>query len=215
MTGITRKRPADPSGGGIGTDDAIGERIVAAAAEAIIESGFGGATTEAIARAAKTSKRSIYERFPDRNALFEHVMAWLCSEAGDKPASGSDAGSLRDCLHSWGFAVLYRFAHPRGRRVLMAAIGASTTFPAALEIFWTCGPGQAVEAIADRLDAAQAAGGLRRLDARAEARSFLLACCGPVVLDQLFEPDPEPDSAALERHVAHTAGAFLVDWSAG
>ena len=110
---------------------------------------------------------------------------------------------------------MFRFSRPRARRVLAAAIGASPTFPAALAIFWECGPGVAVRAIAERLKAEKRRGNLRRLRPRFEARRFIVACCGPLVLDQLFDSTAAPSNAELERHVRDTARRFIADWSAG
>lgn len=190
-------------------DDDIGQRIVQAAADAIIDKGFGGATTDTIARAARTSKRAIYERFPDRDALFEKVMALLCAQAGQRPNSEPEKSSLEEHLHDWAMAVLLRFTHPTGRRVFAAAVAARPSFPTAIEVFWEHGPGVAVEAIAERLRHEKRQGRLGNLQPGREARRFMLSCCGPVVLEQLVDRSAEKSRAALERHVAQTVAEFL------
>ena len=63
------------------TLDAIGLRIVQAAAKALTEQGFAGASTQSIARAAKTSKREIYDRFASKDVMFKVVMAHLARDA--------------------------------------------------------------------------------------------------------------------------------------
>lgn len=205
----------DPAAQGIPVDDgdAIGVRIVQAAAAAIVEHGFAGATTDAIARAAKTSKRAIYQRFPDRDALFEQVMAYLCSQAGERPDAAGEPQTLKAFIVSWGYAVLLRFSKPRAQRVLAAAIGASTTFPTALATFWRCGPGVAVGAIAERIAAEQADGALDGgQDAESEARRFILECCGPLVLAQLFNAGESVAEDELRRSVETVADRYLERW---
>ena len=46
------------------------EQILAAAERVIAEHGYAGATTKAIARAARCSEGSLYNHFPDKKALF-------------------------------------------------------------------------------------------------------------------------------------------------
>lgn len=161
-------------------DDEIGRRIVEAAAEAMIEQGFGGATTDRIARAARTSKRAIYERFPDRDALFQYVMA-----------------------------LLVRFTHPTGRRVFATAVAAKPTFPAAFELFWEHGPAVAVEAIAERLRTEKRRGNLGNIQPKREAHRFVLDCCGPVVLEQLVDQAAVKNQAELQHHVGQAVADFL------
>ena len=194
---------------GLPADDDIGRRIVEAAAQAIIEQGFGGATTDRIARAARTSKRAIYERFPDRDALFENVMALLCAQAGERPESGSADTPLEENLRDWAMALLARFTHPTGRRIFAAAVAAKPVFPAALDIFWTHGPGVAVDAIAERLRCEKRRGTVGNLQPQREARRFVLACCGPVVLEQLVDASAEKSETELRRHVDRTIAEFL------
>lgn len=198
-------------------DDPIGERIVLAAAEAIVAGGFAGATTESIARAARTSKRAIYQRYPDRAALFEQVMAHLCAVAGEGvPRSvGAEPAGLQQQVEAIGLAVLTRFAEPRVQRVLAAAVGATAIFPDALDVFWRSGPGQAVDALAALLEEAHAAGEVNVDCAEAAARSFILDCCGPLVLGQLFTPGAPPDREELVA-IARSATARWVDrWRTG
>ena len=195
--------------GPVPAGDDIGQRILQAAADAIIDKGFSGATTDTIARAARTSKRAIYERFPDRDALFENVMALLCAQAGERPDGDPDTVSLEQHLQDWAMAVLLRFTHPTGRRVFAAAVAARPSFPTAIEVFWEHGPGVAVEAIAERLRHEKRQGRLGSLQPGREARRFILACCGPVVLEQLVDPGAETTRPALERHVSRTVAEFL------
>lgn len=50
------------------------DRLLAAAADLYRREGLAGLTTDALARAASTSKRSIYEHFPGRDAVVEALL---------------------------------------------------------------------------------------------------------------------------------------------
>ena len=184
-----------------GVNDPIGTRIVQAAAEAIVEHGFGGATTETIARAARTSKRSLYQRFPDKQSLFENVMAYLCASAPEAAPDPRPSGDLEADLRRHALAVLDRFTQPQTRAVFAAAIGASGQYPQALEVFWTNGPGQAVDAIAKALSHGKRQGKVGPIKPGATARQFLMNCVGPVVLDQLVSKKTGWTKSALLSHV--------------
>ena len=190
-------------------DKDIGARIVEAAAQAIIANGFGGVSTEEIARVARTSKRSIYQRFPNKDALFENVMAYLCTRAAGDGESVAPTGDLETDVRSYALAALVRFAHPEVRAILVAAIGASQQYPAALEIFWDRGPGQAAAGIASVLDVHKKRGSIKAIRSRQVARRFLLDCCGPVVLGQLFGQKRTTSRASLERHVDGKVRALI------
>lgn len=184
-----------------GSDDPIGARIVEAAAKAIVEHGFAGATTESIAREARTSKRSLYERFPDKQALFENVMAYLCSSAPEAAPDPRPTGDLEADLRRHALAVLDRFTQPQTQAVFAAAVGASGQYPQALDVFWTNGPGQAVDAIAKALSLARKQGRVGDMKPRVTARRFLMNCAGPIVLEQLVNKRAGWTRPELRLHV--------------
>lgn len=146
-------------------------------------------------------------------------MAHLCSQAGERPDEDSEAAvdealPLDILMVEWGYAVLLRFSRPRARRVLAAAIGVQTTFPEALTIFWRCGPGVAVDAVADALEAAVGRGEIALAEPKAAARRFIAECCGPLVLEQLFDATVMPSDAELKRRVESVAERLLKEWRA-
>lgn len=166
-----------------------------------MEFGFGGATTETIARAARTSKRSLYQRFPDKQALFENVMVYLCSRAPEAAPDTQPTDDLESDLRRHALAVLDRFTDPQTRAIFIAAVGAARQYPEALEIFWTNGPGQAIQAIAKSLSRAKRKGSIGDVKPGFTARRFMMNCCGPIVLEQLIDSRASWSRRALEVHV--------------
>ncbi|MEO0996148.1 MAG: TetR family transcriptional regulator [Pseudomonadota bacterium] len=191
-------------------NDAIGRRIERAAAELFVRDGFADTSTAAIARRAATSKRSIYDRFPNKEALFASVMNYLCSLPGDDAAAAAPADDdLEGQLRALALAVTVRFAQPETHRVFASAVSQLPKTSAYVEMFWDNGPGVAAATLAERLTEAGRSGKIRVADPKAAARRYILECCGPLVLRQLFDPGYAPARAELEAQATLAATRFL------
>lgn len=164
------------------TQDLIGNRVVNAAIQLIIEQGTTGVTTQAVATQAQTSKRAIYERFPDKAALLSGVVAALCANSGDAPAAVPREDTANFLL-VYGEAVAVRFADTQTARVFDAILSARAEVPEAMAIFWREGPGQAAQAIAERLT--EAPWKLARARARQLADTYILDCAGPIIVSNM------------------------------
>lgn len=177
--------------------DPISDRIVAAAAQRFMAHGYAATSMLAVARDAKTSKREIYERFGNKEALFEQVMTYLCGlgEAADAPA-GSD--TLEGIMKQTARAVLTRFMLPETRGVLMAAFAAGPSFPDLPVLFWRSGPGQAVEALAALFVEHPDLAVDDIATARRHAHRFIMAAVAPFALSFLFDADFVADPQAVE-----------------
>src|SRR5262245_59839772 len=81
------------------------EAILRAAADELMESGYGGLTMERVARRAGTNKNAIYRRWPNRAALGLAAYRRLAAAAPPPPATGqlrSDALELlRRANRTW------------------------------------------------------------------------------------------------------------------
>lgn len=187
--------------------DSISERIIAVAARRFVDDGYGGTSMLAVAKEAKTSKREIYDRFGSKEALFEHVMNYLCA-LGAQSEQESPATELAEIMADTAQAVLRRFLLAETRGVLVAALGADPSFPDIPRIFWSAGPGQAVEALTqlflEHPDVAVEDEG----DAREIAHTFIMDCVGPPTLsflfDSSFQMSEAERSALIESAVART-----------
>ena len=196
------------------TADDIGQRLVRAAADCFTKHGYAGTSTAAIAREARTSKRALYERFPNKEALFEHVMHEICSRANDSagrpPPDPSVETSLDAQLRFLGRAVVDRFAMPETRAIFIAAVSAIPEAGNVIDIFWNEGPGQAAEAIEKAVAREKRKGNVRVARPAEAARWFVLECCGPVVLGQLFSAEFSIRKREIDDHVDAVVDRFLV-----
>lgn len=195
------------------TDDDIGQRLVRAAADCFTRDGYAGTSTASIAREARTSKRALYERFPNKEALFEHVMHEICSRANvstGRPAPDRDnTQTLEDQLRFLGRAVVDRFAMPETRAIFIAAVSAIPEAGNVIDIFWNEGPGQAAAVIEKAIAREKREGNVRVARPGDAARWFILECSGPVVLGQLFSPDFSIRKREIDDHVDAVVQRFL------
>lgn len=81
-----------------------------------LEHGYEGASMDAIARAAGTTKASLYARFPSKEALFDSVLGWAVQRP-DWPVPEPDPPDLDDLE-----GALTAIAHAAQRRALDPAM---------------------------------------------------------------------------------------------
>ena len=79
------------------------ERLIAAAAEAVLEKGFRDTTLDAIAARAGMTKGAIYDNFPNKDALFIAVMR---SRPGKLPIPAEPEGTAAERLAAMARAVV-------------------------------------------------------------------------------------------------------------
>ncbi|WP_019927694.1 TetR/AcrR family transcriptional regulator [Nocardia sp. BMG111209] len=83
-----------------------------AALQLFLDQGYDGTSMDAIARAAGTTKASLYTRFPSKEAMFRSVLEWAVQRA-DRPAPAYTAsGDLTTALTEIATAAWDRAVHP-------------------------------------------------------------------------------------------------------
>jgi AcrR family transcriptional regulator len=96
-----------------------------------LEHGYEGASMDAIARAAGTTKASLYARFPSKEALFDSVLGWAIQRS-DWPVPEPDPPDLDDlegALTSIAHASLQRALDPAVVKLGRIAIAQASRFP--------------------------------------------------------------------------------------
>ncbi|OCB14576.1 TetR family transcriptional regulator [Mycolicibacterium porcinum] len=101
-----------------------------AAVETFIQSGYDGATMEAIAKAAGITKRSLYARYADKHALFVDVIPWALSRfEDDRSDVFLKEQDLETALVAVGRAALKRAVNPENVRLKRIAMNEGGRFP--------------------------------------------------------------------------------------
>jgi AcrR family transcriptional regulator len=109
----------------------LSEDLRQAALALFLAQGYEGTTLDAIARAAGTTKPSLYVRFPDKESLFTGVVQWAI-EQPDWPVPESKAPDLDDlegALRSIADAALRRATHPSMVGLTRIVVAQADRFP--------------------------------------------------------------------------------------
>ena len=104
------------------------ERLRRAALESFLEHGFDGTTMEAVARAAGIAKRTLYARYPDKEALFVDVVPPAIG-GWEEPLPDFDPEDLTGALLAIGRSAVKRVTHPDLVRLGRVAMQEAARFP--------------------------------------------------------------------------------------
>jgi AcrR family transcriptional regulator len=167
------------------------DRILDAFEEVVAQHGLTGASMDAVARSAGMSKRTLYEVFGGRGALFD---AWVARIGGDlvRPVPPAEADAplptrLRAMLRREVEGAVSR----RRLTVLRALIAEAPRQPELTRAFLRDAADAARARLAEELARAAAQGEIALADPAAAARLLLdMACLNP--LDRLLDPEAPP-----------------------
>jgi len=148
-------------------------RVLEAAKKQFTEHGFEAASMDAIAEASGVSKVTIYSYFPTKAALFEaSVTHRIDAQFAHVDWSALDPKRPREALSGIGAAFIGLMRSPDVINHHRTLYGAQNVDTAAAEAFFAAGPQKLVEALADYLCAADAAGTLRVAQPAMAANQF-------------------------------------------
>ena len=140
----------------------LGERILDAAMELMLEQGYGATSIEAVAARAGVSKRTFYHRFADKATLVQAVVARVVERArpplAPRPAQpgtvpeAAGVEALRRSLHEFGTHTLRAALSPQVLALYRLIVGESHRFPDLLRaVALSGGRAQAVRTLVDTM----------------------------------------------------------------
>ncbi|MBP1806182.1 TetR/AcrR family transcriptional regulator [Rubellimicrobium aerolatum] len=184
------------------------ERILDALAEVFRESGMSGTTMAAVARRAGMSKRTVYEVFDDRAALFAAYLSRLRHEFVQPLDDAARALPLEERLRRLLAPRAYASSFDLPLAVLRAMIAEGPERPDMARTFLAEGPGAIRELIRAELDRAVARGEATIADTGAAA-ALLADMIRPSPLDVLIDPASLPGDAAIQARFDLAIRVFL------
>jgi TetR/AcrR family transcriptional repressor of mexJK operon len=116
------------------------DAILDAARAVFLEVGFGAASMDAIANAAKVSKQTVYNHFGSKEELFAAMIRSSCDRMLAAMEQAAKSGKPEDTLRAVAWQVMDKlFSKDRMSlyRILMAEV---QRFPELGKIFYECGP---------------------------------------------------------------------------
>ena len=177
-----RKREADPR--------VVRSRaaVLEAARALFMEQGYAGTTMDDIARRAGLTKRTLYNNYPDKEALFRLIVADVIAVAENfarelraELATGITAANLRDKLHDVAARMATSIVRTPVITLRRFLVGESRLYPELAQEYFDRAPGQVLGVLANSFDRLMREGVLRvaaSLDARRSAAQFAYLVVG-------------------------------------
>ena len=188
-------------------------RTRAAAKEAartlFLRQGYAGTTMDEIADAAGLAKRSLYNHYADKEALFREIIADVGTYADDfargvrdELAGAGTAAGVRSALDALGQRLALGIVRADVVAVRRLLIGEARTFPALARRYFDRAPGRVMTVLAEEFERIADAGLLRVSDPACAAGQFAYLVAGQAldraVLVGRVPPKSEIVAAARE-----------------
>ena len=129
--------------------------VVDAARKLFLSQGYSGTTMEEIAALAGLTKRTVYNNYGDKDALFTQIIADTFSFVesfvhglDEEFALGVTASNLRDTLDDLGRRLALTILRPEVIALRRLLIGEAQTFPGLAAEYFDRAPGQVMKALA-------------------------------------------------------------------
>ncbi|MBR0670404.1 TetR/AcrR family transcriptional regulator [Neoroseomonas soli] len=184
-------------------------RVLREAAETVfLRDGYAAAHMDEVARAAGMSKRTLYQHYASKEALFEAVMLDCLSPMGIDPEPENEP-QLGAALRGMLVSLTRHLFEPRQVAIFRLVIAEVKRSPELADAFHRAGPGRGASSIERRLAAEMAQGRLRLSDARQAARMLFGMAIGAAHMALLLGLQGPPTEAEMERVVGEAVEVFL------
>lgn len=186
------------------------ERILSAASDVFLATGFEKTSTAEIARLAKVSKRELYLHFSDKRSLLAAVVNDLQSDIGVRMDSlWASAKPMEKVLLNSAKVIQSFILSERFGKLIRIVAAEAYHSPKIAEQFFETGPSAGRGATARYLKAQMRRGNLRKADPIKAADDFLDLVIGAqlltaVILGQIDQATPKP------ADIRHAVEVFLM-----
>jgi AcrR family transcriptional regulator len=179
-----------------------------AAETVFLRDGYAAAHMDDVAQLAGMSKRTLYQHFPSKAALFEAVMQdCLCPIIMD--AALENEPDLATALRGMLVSLTRHLFQPRQVAIFRLIIGEVKRSPELADAFHQAGPAKGATALERRLAAEMAEGRLAITDPQESARMLFGMALGAAHMFLLLGLQGPPVDAELERRVDGAVRIFL------
>lgn len=184
-----RRRPAGRRFTGPRADDPRVVRTRAAVLDAartlFLRKGYAGTTMEEVAALAGLTKRTVYNNYADKGALFTEIVVETIAYAEEfahglreELAAGITPASLQATLDDLGRRLALRIVRPEVIALRRLLIGEAREFPALAKEYFDRAPGQVLDALASAFEHLGKIGVLRVAHPRHAAAQFAYLVAG-------------------------------------
>jgi AcrR family transcriptional regulator len=188
-------------------------QVLEGARKVFMDRGYEGASVDEIARAAGTSKATLYSYFPDKRQLFEAVMQTQCGRTGTVIDQETADEPLEAALRRMARSFATFLFSPGAQEMFRVCIAESGRFPELGAAFHASGPARAHARLAAFFAAAGARGELAVDDPETAAEQFTALCKAGLFLRALLG-GPPAGPEEIERVADEAVRTFLARYRA-
>lgn len=188
------------------------QRILQAALKIFSESGYSGASMDAVAAEAGLTKPTLYQYFASKDALFA---AMMLQKRDNMLTAFSDpgAGDMVAQLHGFAYAYAETVMHPDLLSLARLIIGEVQRFPEIGRAYQAAGPDRVLEGLMASLLRHRTAGRLQFDDAELAAQDLWGLVLSAPRTQALYCPDAVPQGRELARYIDNGLRVFLRAYS--
>ena len=183
-------------------------QVLEGARKVFMDRGYEGASVDEIARAAGTSKATLYSYFPDKRQLFEAVMQTQCGRTGEVMTCAGAGEPVETTLRRMATSFATFLFSPGAQEMFRVCIAESGRFPEVGAAFHASGPARARVRLVEFFEAANARGDLLIDDADTAADQFSSLCKAGLFLRALLGAPP-PGEEEIARIADEAVRTFL------
>ena len=183
-------------------------QVLKGARKVFMERGYEGASVDEIARAAGTSKATLYSYFPDKRQLFEAVMQSEVDRTGEVMRGGEGAEPVEDVLRRMAESFATFLFSPAAQEMFRVCIGEAGRFPELGAAFHASGLARARGQLIAFFEGAAARGELAIDDPAVAADQFSALCKSGLFMRALLGA-PRPAEAEIRRVADEAVRTFL------
>lgn len=187
-------------------------RILEAALRVFSETGYSGATMDAVALEAGLSKPTLYQYFGSKEALFSAMMLGQRDRMLDVFEHPSPEGMVHD-LHSFAWDYADTVMRPDMLSLARLVIGEVQRFPEIGHAYQSAGPDRLLRGIMDYLENRRRQGRLDFEDAELAAQDLWGLVLSAPRTQALYMPDNQPSRGEIARYVNNGLRIFLKAYS--
>lgn len=187
-------------------------RFVSAAIKVFAESGYSGATMDAVAKEAGLSKPTLYQYFDGKEQLFAQIML---DRRDDMLLFFADPGQgdMVDQLHAFAWRYADAAMRPELLSLARLTIGEVQRFPEIGRAYQAAGHDKVLQGLMGLLTTHRDAGRLEFDDAELAAQDLWGLILSAPRTQALYMPDKLPSRAELARYVDNGLRVFLRAYS--
>jgi AcrR family transcriptional regulator len=190
--------------------DSHRQRILDAASDVFLESGFEQTSTAEIARRARISKRELYSHFAEKRALLAAVITELQTSMQSRmDVRWSSTEDMETVLRKSAAAIHGFILSERFGKLVRIVAAESYHDPAVATQFFELGPLAGRKATARFLKAKMEEGKLRKADPIKAADDFLDLVVGAQLMTAVILGQAGP-AAKKRDHIHHSVAVFLM-----